>query len=285
MPGWAHVKFMKRIVVSSGLLFALGMGLPAAADTTEVPVVAQKEALPQLSADMKKRIGMKIWQNECGGRIAGLTSWNAGEEFPSLGIGHFIWYPKNFDGPFEESFHKLIKFAQERGASPPPVALNRNCPWPSKSSFEADLNGKELKALRNWLAHSVTLQTDFIMQRSRAALDKMEKQATPEQFKKIEANYNKVATTTNGVYALIDYVNFKGEGTNPKERYGGQGWGLMQVLLAMKDVPAGQPAALEFSRAAKRTLDRRISNSPPDRGENRWRAGWHNRCDGYAKTF
>lgn len=276
---------MKKILIPSVFLLAIGASGPVMADTPGQPVVAKQEALPQLSAAMKKKIGMKIWQNECGGRIAGLTSWNAGEEFPSLGIGHFIWYPENFDGPFEESFHKLIKYAQERGAAPPKVALNRHCPWPSKSSFEADLNGPELKELRTWLAHSVTLQTDFIMQRSRAALQKMKAQASEEQFQKIEANYNKVATTTNGVYALIDYVNFKGEGTNPKERYSGQGWGLMQVLLAMKDVPSGQPAALEFSRAAKRTLDRRISNSPPNRGENRWRSGWHNRCNGYAKPF
>ena len=55
-------------------------------------------------------IGRKIWQNECNGTIAGLTSWNEGENFASLGIGHFIWYPKNQRGPFEESFPKLVSF-------------------------------------------------------------------------------------------------------------------------------------------------------------------------------
>src|SRR4030095_9892577 len=34
-------------------------------------------------------IRTKIWQNEGSGTIAGLTSWNAGEDFASLGIGHF----------------------------------------------------------------------------------------------------------------------------------------------------------------------------------------------------
>src|SRR5512133_2670274 len=33
------------------------------------------------------RIGKKIWQNECNGTISGLTSWNGGEDFASLGIG------------------------------------------------------------------------------------------------------------------------------------------------------------------------------------------------------
>jgi hypothetical protein len=279
---------MRNTVVTACLMSALfGTGASLAQNTGEPcqTVANSTEALPELSPAMKKRIGQKIWQNECGGRIAGLTSWNAGEEFPSLGIGHFIWYPKNFDGPFEESFHKLIAYAQERGANPPAVALNRNCPWNSKASFEADLAGPELKSLRIWLSNSVTLQTDFIMQRSRAALEKMKAQSSESDYQRIEENYNKVATTSNGVYALIDYVNFKGEGTNPKERYQGQGWGLMQVLLAMKTVPAGQAAAQEFAAAAKRTLDRRIANSPPDRGEDRWRAGWHNRCSGYAQPF
>jgi hypothetical protein len=245
-----------------------------------------KEAPPfSLSPQQKSAIGKRIWANECGGRISGLTSWNHGEEFPSMGIGHFIWYPKGFQGPFEESFHKLIAFAQERGATPPEVALLRHCPWNSKAEFEADLNGPRLKALRTWLANSINLQTDFIIARSRAALGKMLEVAPAEQAPRIERNYGKVATTSNGVYALIDYVNFKGEGTNPNERYGGKGWGLMWVLMEMRDVPSGQPAAREFAAAAKRVLDRRIANSPPDRGEDRWRQGWHNRCDGYAAPF
>src|SRR4051794_39519410 len=57
-----------------------------------------------LSEGEAKRIGQKIWQNECNGTISGLTSWNAGEDFASLGIGHFIWYPEGRRGPFEESF-------------------------------------------------------------------------------------------------------------------------------------------------------------------------------------
>lgn len=250
------------------------------------PSAQAKDQPPfQLTAEQKARIGKRIWANECGGRIAGLTSWNSGEEFPSLGIGHFIWYPEGFQGPFEESFHKLIAFAQERGARPPAIALHRHCPWSSKAQFDADLNGPDLKALRTWLANSIGLQTDFIILRSRAALAKMKESASASQAERIERNYGKVATTTNGVYALIDYVNFKGEGTNPKERYNGQGWGLMWVLLEMRDVPSGQSAAREFAAAAKRVLDRRIANAPSERGEGRWRQGWHNRCDGYAAPF
>jgi hypothetical protein len=98
-------------------------------------------------------------------------------------------------------------------------------------------------------------------------------------------NYQKVSTTANGTYALIDYVNFKGDGTNPSERYNNQGWGLMWVLIEMRDVSPGESAASEFAAAAKRCLDRRIKNSPKSRGEKRWREGWHNRCDTYAKPL
>ncbi|MEM7602542.1 MAG: hypothetical protein AAF357_14135, partial [Verrucomicrobiota bacterium] len=80
---------------------------------------------------------------------------------------------------------------------------------------------------------------------------------------------------------LIDYVNFKGEGVKAEEKYKGQGWGLRDVLLAMGKTSGGQESANEFSEAAKRTLQRRIQNSPPERGESRWNAGWMNRCESY----
>ena len=102
---------------------------------------------------------------------------------------------------------------------------------------------------------------------------------------RIQANYDKVASTPNGIYALVDYVNFKGDGTNKSETYNGQGWGLMWVLREMKSVGSGQAAAREFAAAAKRRLDVRIANSPKSRGESRWRAGWHNRCNTYAQAL
>ena len=131
----------------------------------------------------------------------------------------------------------------------------------------------------------MALQTDFIIARSRAALPKILAAAPRSEKARIEANYHKVATTPQGNYALIDYVNFKGEGTNVEERYNGRGWGLLQVLGEMKDVPAGAAAATEFAAAAKRVLSRRIANSPPARGEKRWEEGWHNRCATYARPL
>ncbi len=67
----------------------------------------------ELSRADASRIGRKIWQNECAGTVSGLTSWNAGEKFASLGIGHFLWYPKGERGPFEESFPDLVALRQQ----------------------------------------------------------------------------------------------------------------------------------------------------------------------------
>lgn len=238
-----------------------------------------------LSAGQKAAIGQKIWQNECAGSVAGLTTWNAGEEFPSLGIGHFIWYPEGFKGRFSESWPHFIEFARQRGTEVPVVAGERFSPWRTKAEFQKDFNGPRMSSLRKWLAATVSLQTDFIIARSHEALPKILAAAPSSEKARIEANYRKVSTTPQGTYALVDYVNFKGDGTLVSERYNGRGWGLLQVLGEMKEVPSGAPAATEFAAAGKRVLSRRIANSPPERGEKRWEEGWHNRCGTYARPL
>ena len=142
-----------------------------------------------------------------------------------------------------------------------------------------------MSALRKWLSSTVTLQTDFIIIRSRAALPKMLAAAPASEREKIQENYRKVAASPQGTYALIDYVNFKGEGTSSSEKYNGQGWGLLQVLGGMGNVPAGPAAATEFAASAKRVLSRRVANSPSARNEAKWLPGWHNRCDTYSRAL
>lgn len=239
----------------------------------------------RLSDADAKAIGKKIWQNECGGTVEGLTTWNAGEDFPSLGIGHFIWYVKGREGPFEESFPPLLRYLQDRKVEVPAwLAQANGSPWTSRDQFQREKNSAKMRELRTLLVDTVPEQTGFIVLRLERALPKM-KQATPNEAdrRKIHDNFYKVASTRTGIYALIDYVNFKGEGTNPKERYKGEGWGLRDVLLAMEPTDGGQASANAFSEAAKYVLERRIKNSPPSRGESRWRAGWMNRCETYKR--
>lgn len=235
-----------------------------------------------LKAEDKKRLTQAIWRNECGGTVSGLTSWNQGEGFPSLGIGHFIWYPEGKKGIYEESFPAFIQYAKKAGANPPAWTAGA-APWNSRDEFLKEQNGPRLTQLRQWLASTTSLQTDFIIARSAAALPKLK--AASQNPKQLEKKYNAVASTPNGMYALVDYVNFKGEGTNPAERYKGQGWGLAQVLDAMPETASGQQAAQAFSKAARQVLSRRVANSPAERKESRWLPGWHNRCDTYARPL
>jgi hypothetical protein len=102
----------------------------------------------------------------------------------------------------------------------------------------------------------------------------------PENRDRIKARFYKVlASGSAGTFALIDYVNFKGEGVNEGERYKSQGWGLLQVLEGMSE--KGDPVQA-FSTSAADVLVRRVQNSPPERHEERWLPGWKKRVFNYT---
>ncbi len=239
----------------------------------------------ELSPAATMKIGRQIWQNECGGTVAGLTSWNTGENFASLGIGHFIWYPKSVRGPFEESFPDFARFAAEHKAHLPEIItanLASGCPWSSRTEFLAASNEPRMLELRHFLAETVPLQAEFLVQRLRAALPKMLAAAPAAERGSLQEKFDGVASTAQGCYALVDYVNFKGEGVLDTERYRGQGWGLLQVLEGMKKTATGPAAAEEFAHSARAVLTLRVKNSPPERKETRWLPGWLQRVTTYA---
>jgi hypothetical protein len=231
------------------------------------------------------KVGKRVWQNECNGTISGLISWNQGEDFASLGIGHFIWYPKGGQGPFEESFPKLVSFVSNRGAKLPTLLLGvgrgQPCPWNSRAEFLKAQNTVEMNQLRRFLVDTIDLQAQFLVSRLEAALPKMLTEAAPADRTNVQQQFERLSKTPQGCYALIDYVNFKGEGVLHTERYKGEGWGLLQVLEAMQgDSDSGAPD--EFARAAKVVLTRRVQNAPPDRHESRWLTGWLRRVNSYS---
>ena len=230
------------------------------------------------------KIGKRVWQNECNGTVAGLTSWNQGEDFASLGIGHFIWYPKGRRGPFEESFPKVVNFISSRGAKLPAVLLDagagKACPWNARAEFVRAQNSVEMNQLRRFLADTIDLQAEFLVARLEAALPKMLAEAAPAARPNVQQQFERLTKTPQGCYVLVDYVNFKGEGVLHSERYQGQGWGLLQVLEAMHGNSEAE-AADEFARAATGVLTRRVHNSPSERHESQWLTGWLRRVNSY----
>ena len=223
-------------------------------------------------------IGRKVWQNECGGTRDGLTSWNAGEGFASLGIGHFIWYPKGVEGPYEESFPALVQFFAANDVKTPGwLKASSDCPWSTKAEFQADFRSERMNELRELLASTIREQSRFLALRMEKALPKLLAEAPAARRPIIETRFKKLAATGKGTFALIDYVNFKGEGTNPKERYRGQGWGMLQVLDGMED---GEPVQA-FGDSAARVLALRVKNAQP-KDESQWLKGWTSRVRSYA---
>jgi hypothetical protein len=237
---------------------------------------------PALDDAALMSIGRRVWQNECGGTREGLTSWNAGENFASLGIGHFIWYPKGVNGPFEESFVELVRFLGANGANLPAwITPDADCPWATRAEFLAASKSARMKELRELLVATLRLQSRFLAQRMERALPKMLAAAPAGKRDHVRRQFERLAASGDGTFTLIDYVNFKGEGTNPAERYRGEGWGLLQVLEGMDD--GDRSAVHAFSSSAVAVLTRRVRNSPPERKESRWLAGWTSRVMAYSK--
>jgi hypothetical protein len=243
-----------------------------------------------LSETEALEIGKRIWQNECNGTVDGLTSWNKGEEFASLGIGHFIWFPKEYRGPFGEAFPRLVDYLIANDA-PVPRWLkenfrkgNRACPWTSREEFNADLQSQQMRELRQMLSETVSLQARLIARRMELSLAKIV-DAVPEESAKerITTQFYRVAASPMGLYALTDYVNFKGEGISTSEIYNHVGWGLRHVLEDMQETESGRAALEEFSQAAERRLTERVRNSPPERNESAWLSNWTQRVRSYLK--
>ena len=237
-----------------------------------------------ISSDELQEIGKKIWQNECAGSITGLTLWNAGEDCASMGIGHFIWYPKNKKTEFHETFPDLLRFMEKQGKRIPAFIkkdLNLYCPWNSREDFLAALKSPEMLELQQFLVNTIETQVLFIEKRFNHSLEAIHKTMSDNNFNHVKKQFLRVKESPHGLYVLMDYINFKGEGISPKERYNNVGWGLLQVLEVMHGTSPGASAIKEFADSAQMVLERRIKNAPPERHEERWLAGWKKRIKTY----
>lgn len=248
-----------------------------------MPLVAAAQTVYEPGEEQLAWLGQQIFRNECNSEPACLTAWNEGEDFPSLGIGHFIWYREGQQEMFTESFPQLLSYMQARGVHVPDwiSAADFEQPWATREQFLAAKDEARMTELRTFLAAHVDLQTAFIVSRFGVALERLFEGLPQAEQQELRSRFDAVALADSpyGLYALIDYVHFKGDGSNPAERYQGQGWGLRQVLQGM---PVNMSAPLdEFVLSARNVLARRVANAPPERGEERWLSGWNKRLATY----
>ena len=243
----------------------------------------EKICIPE---DELEVIGELIFINEGAGKVENLTAWNEGEEFASLGIGHFLWYPEGKEYRFFETFPALLAFMRDKNAEIPGWIAQMpepELPWNSREEFLKDFDSPKMVSLRSFLLETVPLQSLFMAERLERSLPRILAAAPEDDREHVKAQFYRVAESPMGMYVLIDYVNFKGEGVSESERYNGQGWGLLQVLTKMRGTEPGYGALEEFAESAEFVLVRRVQNSPPERNEKRWIPGWKNRIKTYHK--
>lgn len=231
-----------------------------------------------LSEAQIHHLGQMIWQNEGQKKLKHLTTWNRNEDFPSLGLGHFIWYPNEEKGPFKEQFPQLLAFFEQNNIALPIWLKDaKYAPWQSREQFYNEFDDNKLTSLRIFLSEHIELQTKFIMKRLDIAIPNILASSTDNERQHLQTNLIALTASVKGTFALLDYVNFKGEGLSEKEQYQGQRWGLKQVLLNMPKQYIDPVRA--FSLSADEILTRRVKNAPRD--EFRWLKGWRVRLYKY----
>jgi hypothetical protein len=162
-------------------------------------------------------------------------------------------------------------------------ARTQGAPWPDRAGFLSSSSATdEVKALRALLYETRGYQVRFIQERAARSLETVVNAAPEAQRSVIRERLWQLGQTPGGVYALMDYVNFKGEGLSETERYKGEGWGLLQVLQAMDTSPGLRPLD-RFREAAGRVLTRRAQLAEQEIERERWLPGWLRRLETYRE--
>lgn len=246
-------------------------------------LLVSRVSVTSYTQNFYSELAQRLWKNESGCSYEKLVWWNEGEPFMSLGIGHFIWYAKDEDYPFTQTFPELLTFLEKKGYTLPCWLADTKmaCPWTQRNQV-VQAKDKRLEELRSFLKKTMVAQAEYIVQRYEKNMQAIVKAIPVEQQEEVKKSIQLITATPQGLYALLDYVHFKGEGTNPKERYNGKGWGLVQVLLEVDTELVHKQPCVAFAQAAQKVLEQRVALSPKERNEKRWLAGWLNRVSRYA---
>jgi hypothetical protein len=276
--------------------------LQHAPDSTTLQDLGNEEGPFGLSKHQLLSLGYRMWNNYAGGTLEGLTKWDGSDEhhqFMYLGIANNIWKPANADPMFGQDWPTVARRLQELGCKIQPWMLE-DCPWKTEEEFDASFNGKKMTWLRNHLSKKklVRAQAFCIAERLERTIDENSVDSlltglNDDQKAVVKKNFDLVVHTKNpfGCYALIDYVNFKGEGKlGISSQFNGESWGLLQVLLNMKTPEDGANDSTiinTFVDGAKVTLHNRIINhkiEDPNSNDAQYWDIWVAHLDNYLLT-
>lgn len=280
------------------------------------PLISEKSFLKKLSE--------ALYKNEADCKNHNLTHWGKNEEFPSLGLPHAIWYGKTSSKKYQEQFPELVRYLRKNSTAKIqwPEILNKNplpaAPWASQKEFSeikklsleienvkdspqlAQLKSQkkslykdayELFEIRYFLAnpHILELQAQFVIEKTFLSLHRILAASHRESPEATQSLYKKIQLllgTPEGVLAIVDYLNFKGEGLKVSERtpVGQHPWGLKTVLEIM---PIHQPTDIniQFTQAANCSLQRLAyysgaADSPAQLQRYAWlNGGWKTRIE------
>lgn len=267
--------------------------------TTFMAQASNFSSLQKLSKTDYQWIGERIFQNEAASKTKYLTHWGRGEDFPSFGIAHFIWFPQGVDAPFQQTFPAMYRYVSQQ--TPAPAWLQAlaeeagssksfYAPWQIKSGFDAEQQSPKLESLRRWLLSSKQAQAEFVVLSFQQRWQTAMQSYSDDERQRLTLRLKQLMSFKQGLFAVVDYFNFKGLGLKGKEQYQGEYWGLISVFEQMEaTLPVNSQAKRiteemllnHFIEAAKQRLKLRTELAPEGRNEQRWLPGWYRRLEGY----
>lgn len=202
-----------------------------------------------------------------------------------VSMGGSIWYGEKTQLNYTEDWPTIAQALQDAGVTLPQWALGA-CPWSNQEEVIA-ANQEGSPYYNDIQALNTTLSTDpkaldvlfrfGKWKRFLTALDPNSDfsdhyiftDATPGDAQLLADRFNAIGAVHDaaghpiGLYALMDYCNWKGEGTSVTEIHNTQHWGLQSVLRNMSAEEINSDGALQaFVDSARRTLvDGRILNT------------------------
>lgn len=222
-------------------------------------------------------IAFEIAKNEGVSSRVKQISWRNDDKYASLGIAHFFWYPMN-ENNTQISFNDLLNYISQSQALPNWLLNVKYPPWSSREDYLSSNHDLFKSQLSYFLQENMSKQTEYLIFKLETRLPEMLNEIkSPFAKMHMYENFYHIAMQKNGVYALLDYSVFQGDGTLATERNNNQGWGLLQVLDNMKG--NSENLLQEFISSADLLLTRRIANGPGD--EARQLHKWRRRLNTY----